>query len=253
MSSDTAVEVGRLYQPIKSIADVLTASQKDLFVRLPGLQGYWPMGIRTASGGAVEHSGTGTHLQQTGTCPTDYDGNSYVHLGDGTNYLKEPGVFGITGTETFIDVGLRGLTLGGWFWADETPADNVGLISRDAGPPERGYLLRWTTGNAAFFAVSLTGASVVSETSASSTTGAWHFVVGRFTPSAEVAIFLDGVKSANAVAVPASINVSTQAFEVGRDLADDDKIFHGRARDVFVCAAALSDTLIDEVRLSSVP
>lgn len=253
MSAKTAFEVGRLFQPIKAIADVLTASQKDVFVRLPGLLAYWPMGIRFSSGAVVEHGGAGDALVQTGICSVGYDGNSFAHLGDGVNYLSASSAFGVTGLETYIDVSLRGLTIGGWFMIDSSPSILSGLISKDKPSPDRGYVLGWTTSEAPQFQVSGNGTSVSSVVGGGSTTGQWHFVVGRFIPSAEIAIFNDGDKSANVTAIPASVNVSTQAFEVGRTYNDNSRVIDGKARDVFVCAVALSDALIEETRAASVP
>lgn len=253
MSEDTAFEVGRLYQPIKAIADTLVASQKDIFVRLPGLIAYYPMGIRNQSGHTVEHSGTGVNLIQQGTCATGYDGNSFAHLGSGTNYLFGASLYGITGLEAWITASLRGLTVGGWFMVDSTPGVDSGLISKDAPAPNRGYALAWAATNAPLFETSSTGAAAVRATGGVGATGVWHFIVGRHIPSTEVAVFMDGDKSTNTTAVAAAINVSPQAFEVGRFFADNTRIIHGKTRDVFVCAAALSDALIEQIRVTSTP
>lgn len=253
MSKESAFEVGRLYQPIKAIADTLVASQKDVFVILPGLAGYYPMGIRNQSGHEVEHSGTGVNLIQQGTCPTAYDGNSFVHLGSGTNYLFGSSLYGITGLETWITPSLRGLTVGGWFMADSTPAVGGGLISKDVVTPNRGYALAWFTANDPFFLTSGNGTAIQVVSAPAQSLGVWHFIVGRFIPSTEIAVFVDGDKTVNITAIPVSLNVSTQAFEVGRYFNDNTRVFHGKARDVFVCAAALSDALIEQIRVTSTP
>lgn len=253
MSSESAVEIGRLFLPIQAIANVLTAAQKDLFVRLPGLLVYYPCGIRGGSGELVEHGGFGVDLLPTGISPTGYDGNAYVHLGDGTNYLSRSGLGEVTGLETWIAPGLRGLTLGGWFQADEVPVTaNRGMVAKDGPIPERGYGLAWQTDGSVAAFVSGTGSNLLAVADTVDY-GVWHFIVCRFTPSTEIALFVNGVKSTNTSAIPASINVSTSNFELGRYQNDDARTFHGRARDVFVCAAALSDALIEEIRLSSVP
>ena len=136
---------------------------------------------------------------------------------------------------------------------DATPSSNSGLATREDATPDRAYALAWTTSDEPFFAISGTGASLVTAISAASALGVWHFVVGRYVPSVEVACFVDGVKTVNATAVPASVNASSQGFEIGRDQNDNSRIIHGKARDVFICAAALSDALIEEVRVTSVP
>jgi hypothetical protein len=253
MSDRTAFEVGRLFPPMRQIADTLVASQKDIFVRLPALIGYWPMGIR-AAGTVIEHGGTGFDLTQTGVCPVGYDGNSFAHLGDGTNFVwSSSSQLGSSGTQTWVSSSIRGMTVGGWFMFDSTPATNGGMITRDKIAPERGYALVYqSTGLVSFFA-SGNGASVISVASAAVSLSAWHFVVARFTPSAEIAVIADGDKSVNASSVPASLFFSAQDFEVGRQFNDNSQVLHGKVRDVFFCAAALSDDLIEEVRVTSVP
>ncbi len=254
MGDKSAFEIGRLYVPLKAIADTLTASQKDVFIRLPGLMAYWTGGTRGLNAGLSDHSGSGLPLSQTGTCPTGYDGNPFVHLGNGVNYFfNTSAFFGQSGAAAWIDVALRGLTYGGWFNLDQTPGSNVGLISKDAPNPDRGYNMILNTTPVVSANVSGTGASIVGASSSAVTVGVWHFIVARFTPSTEVAIFLDGVKSVNATAVPATINASAQNFELGRYLNSDANVFHGRSRDMFICAAALSDQLIEEIRETSVP
>lgn len=253
MSEQSAFEVGRLFEPIKRIADTLSSSQKDVFVRLPGLISYWPMGIRDIGGNVRDHSGAGSTLSETGSCPVGYDGNSFSHLGNGTNYLAAGSGFGVTGLETWISSSIRGLTVGGWFMTDSVPASLVGILTKWGLAPQRGYALEWLSTNQARFVISSTGGNAFFQDSAAGAASVWNFVVGRFIPSNEVAVFLNGDKSVNTTAIPASIFVSTQAFEIGRIEGDNTLIYHGKARDVFVCASALSDALIEEIRVTSVP
>lgn len=253
MSDKTAFEVGRLYAPVKQIADTLTASQQDLFVRLPGLQGYWPMGIRFSSGAVVEHGGAGNSLLQTGTCPVGFDGDSYAHLGDGTNYLYASGGFGITGLEAFITSSMRGLTLGGWFMIDGWPVQNSGLVTKFGSVTNYGYGLSLQSTGEIFAIVSSNGSATTVAQSQVAAMGEWHFLALRFIPSTEVAVFVDGDKTVNPTAVPASIFVSSQNFEVGRYQGADSRITHGKSRDVFVCSASLSDALIEQTRVTSAP
>lgn len=253
MSKDTAFEVGRLYAPIKAIADTLVSSQKDVFVRLPALVAYYPMGIR-AAGAVTDHSGSGFPLTQTGTCPVGYDGNSFTHLGDGTNFLwNSSAQLGLSGLETWVTASLRGLTVGGWFMVDGTPAIDGGLISKEGVVGNAGYALIWRTSNAPTFTCSNTGSDAFTATAPASTQTQWHFLVGRFLPSTEVAVFVDGDKTVNVASIPASVNVSTQNTEVGRRSNNNASIVHAKARDVFVCASALSDELIEEIRATSGP
>lgn len=253
MSADTAFEVGRLYLPLRQIADVLTATGHGVIDVLPGLEQYWTGGTRRFNGQVAEHGGGGTALTEVGSIPTGYDGNAYFHVGNGVNYGTLSTGGGISGLETWIDPTLRGLTVGGWFMVDALPAVAGGLISKSAETPDRGYALIVTSTPQYIFLVSGNGAAAFQAISPTSTISVWRFVVGRFIPSTEVAIFVDGDKTIFTAAIPASLNVSAQAFELGRYFALDAYIAHAKMRDVFVCAAALSDTLIEEVRKATTP
>ncbi len=253
MSKESAFEVGRLYLPIKTIADTLTASQKDVFVRLPALVGYWPMGMR-AAGNVIEHSGSGFNLTQTGICPVGYDGNAYTHLGNGTNYVSNSSAqLGLSGLETWVSSSIRGMTVGGWFQIDSVPSFSSGLVSKSGLVTNYGYTLFWFPAGTPAFEISGNGSSLFNVAGPAIGTGSWHFLVGRFIPSNEIAVFQNGDKTTFTTAIPASMNASTQAYEMGRTKANDAQIIHGKARDVFICAAALSDALIEEIRASSVP
>ena len=65
---------------------------------------------------------------ETGSCQVGFDGNTYRHTGDGTNYLAASG-YQVDGTESWIEASLRGLTLGGWFWGDVAPTTQALGIS----------------------------------------------------------------------------------------------------------------------------
>ncbi len=253
MSLEEAFEIAQVGQQVKRIADVLTDSQKDVFVRLPGLQQYWPCGIRDINGELAEHGGGGKTLAQTGVSPTGYDGNSYAHVGNGINYFGQTLVGGITGLETYIDPTIRGLTVGCWFSLDVLPAVSDGIISKDGIVANRGYALRAKSDNTIDFFISGNGAALTIVAGAVVNTAQWYFLVGRFIPSTEVAIFVDGEKNVNTTAIPVSINISTQNFEIGRFFNDNTRVVSGKIRDAFICASALEDDIIAEIRANSQP
>jgi len=253
LSKESAFEVGRLYAPIKAIADTLVASQKDVFVRLPALVGYWPMGMR-AAGTVTDHTGNGFTLTQTGTNPVGYDGNSFSHLGNGTNYVSNSSAqLGLSGLETWVSSSIRGLTIGGWFMVDSLPASQGGLAGKFGVITDYGYALVVLASGAIQTIISANGSNVFSVSSPVAPTGQWIFLAGRFIPSTELAVFVDADKSVNTTAIPASINFSSQDFEVGRFANSNPFIAHTKARDVFICASALSDALIEEIRVTSTP
>lgn len=253
MSSES-VEIGRLWLQLKRIADVMTAGQKDLFIGLPGLTGYFPMSIVDTAAKAVNHAQGGLDLAEVGVCPIGYDGNSYRQLGSGVNYLSSSLDYALTGLETYIETAMRGFTIGGWFNVGSLSPSFSGLISKDGGTANRGYSLAISSAGLVRLQVSLSGGTpVFEETATVIGIGGWHFVVARFTPSVEMSVFVDGNKSTKTTGVPASCNVSSQAFEVGRFFAVDANILTSKVRDAFVARAILSDELIEELRLASQP
>lgn len=253
MSVEAAFEVGRLYGPIKAISDILTAPSKDVFIGLPGIEGYYPMSVVGAAGAAINHTGVEATLTQIGTVPVGYDGNSFRQLGNGTNYLSKADLYGLTGTKTFIDASIRGFTIGGWFMIEETPAENSGLISRSGVTPQIGYELIILTSDVASFRVSGNGTSRVVVNGTGFSLSEWVFIVGRFVASSEIAVFVNSVKTINTTSVPAAQFVSTEDFEVGRFSADDTRIPFAKVRDVFICRAALSDAIIESLRTATAP
>lgn len=254
MSYETAFEVGRLFLPLKTIADAINPVERDPFIHLPALRGYWPMSTVTRLGDAVDHSNVSTNLLPVGSPLFNFDGNAYIQLGVGNDYLiTTTPDFSITGTEAWIASSLRGLTIGGWFWVDTSSGLDRGLITKDVVSPNRGYLLYWDSIDRPGFFASGDGTAGVGVLAPVQALNEWHFLVGRFTPGGEVAVFVNGNKTANTTSIPAAINVSTQNFEVGRYYNDNNRIIEGRARDVFICAAALSDETLSDLYQATRP
>ncbi len=254
MSADTALEVGRLYAPIKQIADILSQAQVDTFMQLPGLRGYWPMSAVNYIGRAVDHSNASVNLQRSGSPTYNYDGNAYVQLGIANDFLyASTSELNFTGTESWVASGIRGLTVGGWFKIDATPGTNSGLISKDAPSVQRGFTLYWTTTNNPSFFLSGDGTTGAGISYSPRSLSTWYFIVGRFTPGAEIAIFVNADKVTNTTSIPAAINVSSQDFEIGRYYNDNNRIIEGKVRDNFICAAVLPDELIEEIYNASAP
>ena len=254
MSYETAFEVGRLFLPLKTIADAVSPVERDPFIHLPALRAYWPMSIVRSTGAAEDHAGTSVGLLRQGGPLYGYDGNAYIELGISNGYMATASsALNITGTEAWIASSLRGLTIGGWFWVDDATVDPGGLISKFGPSPQYGFSLTWTEVNQPRFMISGNGTTVVLVEYSVRLVSTWYFIVGRFTPSTEVAIFVNDDKVINTTTTPASINVSTQNFEVGRYFNNNANIVEGRARDVFVCTAALSDETLSSLYQATRP
>lgn len=216
------------------------------FLSLPGLVGFWTLSsVQRSTGNAYDISGQGRTLTYNGN-PTYSIYNSlvpYIDLDGAGDFLSRADEtdLDILGSEAIYASAARGLTLGGWFYSTVAGAPAQGLATKWNGiGNQRSYRIIKTAGNAADCSVSGTGADTFTATSAATfTANIWHFVCGRFTPSTEVAIFIDGIKTTFTTGIPAAIFNSTQAFEIGR--TEGSLLLTGRAGPCFLCANALSD------------
>jgi len=216
---------------------------------LPALRGFWPMSSFNENGDAYDLSGQGRTLTYNGN-PT-YNYSSLIHYIDldGTgDYLSRTDEAGldILGTESYVAGAAQGLTLGGWFYFNNMAAASEYCIAKydTFGVAQRAYgLLRIATGEARL-SISNNGAALVTVTSVDILSPtAWYFLVGRFDPSAEMKVWINGNAWTNVAAIPASIFNSTADLTIGARTGGYE-LMTGRASLCFLCAAALSDSII---------
>lgn len=150
----------------------------------------------------------------------------------------------ITGTEAYVFTNEQGLTLGGWFRFATVPASIFGLIGKWYNVANQlGYVLYKTAGNLIRFSVTTDGVTQVSVDSAQTiSAGVWYHLYGRFDPSTDLSVFVDGVKTTNAVGTPASVFNSNEPLQIGR--ADRTHYLNGYASMVQLNAAQLTDSII---------
>ncbi len=224
------------------------------FQNIPGLVGSWPMsGVQRSTGDARDFGHGGLDLT--------YNGNpTYNYFNDLVPYIDLDGIGGflsradetdldILGTETVYDSSVRGLTMGGWFWIDDITG-TPGLIGKSLNTGnQRSYLI--TSGASGDetprMLVNSTGAAAGNITiSASSTISAsnWLFIVGRYMPSTELAIFVNNIKTINIISIPASLFNSTANFEIGA-FNGGGNLLNGRVSFSFLSANSLSDAYIN--------
>jgi hypothetical protein len=209
------------------------------FLALPNLRGFWPMSSVDASS-VYDLSGQGRTLTINGSAPTAIynDFVNYFDLNGSTQYLtraNEAGL-GITGA----------LTCMLWYWPDTVPSGARGLLSKyDSSAAQKSYLLFDTnTGtHTAAFIISTDGTATVSSgSSALLSTGRWYHLAGLFVPSTKVAVFVNGVETANTTSIPATIFNSTASFAIGTNV--NGIILDGRIAPGCLCADDLSVSLI---------
>lgn len=241
-------DFARTKSPTYAVGNVVSS-----FLSLPGLIGFWPMSSINRSADVQDLSGNAHHLTYNGNPTINYRGIVPYMDFDGTgDYLSRADEtdFDITGTETHIASALRGLTMGGWFYFDTLGASTIGIMSKFAytspNTDQRSYQIVYHGSGYFFFSISSDGTQT-NESNIISTvaeqTGQWYFIVGRFTPSTEVAIFVNTTKNKNTTSIVASIYNSTRPFAIG---GNDNfaTLMDGRASMCFLCTAALSDGII---------
>ena len=214
------------------------------FLALPELRAFWPMSSVNESGNALDLSGQARTLTNNATTlRVIYEGFvNYFNFNGSTQYLSRA-------DEAGLDI-TGALTLGGWFWTDSITfsksllsKDNVSagtrsyLLYDNGGSSELGFLVSGD-GTAGIFVLTPTGKL---------TSGQWHFCLGRYTPSTEIAVFIDNQKTTNVTSIPASLFNGATNFTIGTRSDAGASFLNGRATLCFLCADDLPDVLIQSL------
>lgn len=214
---------------------------------LPVLRGFWPFSAAGVAGQAIDLQGLGNHLTRNGDPQYSY-ANLIPHCQfDGTgDYFNitdaaSGNAFDILGTEVYVETAERGLTVGGWFYPEETGTFEI-VMNKGAGAGTRSYRIYFNSNDTWNFELSDDGTNTDTATSAVVSVNSWYHVVGRFIPSTSVDIFVNAVETNQATARAAAFNTA-QDFTIGANSAGGSE-FQGRCSMTFICAAQLSDTII---------
>lgn len=158
-----------------------------------------------------------------------YGAAPYVAYDGNTNYSYRP---------AGALKGLDGFTAGGWF---QFASDGM-LIGAWAGAPNCAWQLYVATGTV-ILQISDDGTAVTSVSAAAAAIDTWHFIVGRFTPSTVLDLFMNGVKYTEDTSIPANIYDASANFTIGGDSAGSNLV-EGKASNCFFCSAVLLDAQI---------
>lgn len=213
------------------------------FQNIPGLVGFWPMSsVQRSTGNAFDLTSQGRTLTYNGN-PTyniyndfmpyiDFDGTGdFLSRADETD-------LDIIGTETIYTSGVRGLTLGGWFWLDAL-GTNEGLI----GKWEPYAIQKLAAGDEIRMLID-NGVSNQNASLIVPGAGQWMFVIGTWVPSTSITIFINGSTATNTTAIHASISNTANAFHIGQ-LSAGVQLMNGRAALCFLSANSISDSLVN--------
>lgn len=217
------------------------------FQGLPGLRGLWYPNSTDSTGALYDQSGQGRTLTYNGN-PTlgihnsfipywDYDGTGDFHS------RADEASLDITGGETTIAAGQRGLTLFGWFWFDVLGA-LVLPFGKAGAAGNLSYYLQKQANDTLRFTVSGNGTNEFYAASAALSASKWYFCVGRFTPSAEVAILVNGVEVVNTTSIPATVFSGNGSLGIGRWIGGATQELNGRCALAGLCAALLTDAQV---------
>lgn len=215
---------------------------------LPALRAFWPLNNYDQNGAPYDLSGQERTLTNTNATAGTYNGLvGYLNFNGSTAYLSRADEAGldITGQITF----------GGWFWVDVVNATQSLLTKWNGTGSQRAYGLQMldTSPDQWRAFVSVDGAATVAVAhTATVVANTWTHVVGRYTPSTELAIFVDGVKVTNTTSIPASIFNSSSALRIG-SLGDATQYLDGRAALCFLSASALADATIQALYTATAP
>ncbi len=107
------------------------------------------------------------------------------------------------------------------------------------------YLLYKFTDNKIYFGVSSNGTTMVSinDDNDNFEEEQWLFIVGRYTPGAELALFINGNWYKETAGIPAFLFDSAQDFEIGR--YSGGNYLNGKVAHAFVCAYSVPDRFIE--------
>lgn len=219
-------------EPNFALANVLST-----FLGLPRLRGLWPMGIEDGSN-VIDQSGQGRALTQDGSPTFPTTGLvSYVNLPTNSDYLHRASEAGIQITGA--------LTAGGWFRTAR--AATLSFINKwnQSAVNYRSWTIRRITGT--LIARALVSSNGTLETRVDGGVipdNTWTFLAMRYTPSTELAIFVNRAKSVNTTSIPAAIYNNTSVFLRFGQEAGPANIMVGDAFMGFLCAAAVPDAML---------
>jgi hypothetical protein len=194
---------------------------------LPGLRGFWPTSAHhvTVQGSYVDDIACGYDVGMFGS-PTlqlwnlalppccYFDGESNLALGSDDIQFD---VLGTAAAEPMILAAQRGLTVGAWVRFSALGAI-AGIIDKwTIAGNLRAYRLYKTAANTIVFEVSTDGTAVVSITSTTTiAANVWYWVMGRFSPSTALDVYVNSVRTTNVAGIPVSIYNTTAVLSMGQ-------------------------------------
>ena len=221
---------------------------------LPALRGLWVSSL-DESGDVYDFSEQGRKLTNPGPALVGLDDRWPYLQFDGSNdylYRGDEAGLDISGAESFVESAYQGLTAGGVFRFDDlSGANNMGVLGRwKTTGNQRSWLLylRDTTQRLQAVA-SDNGTSTVMSIASSKVLGSkdYYFCVFRFVPSTSLDVWVNDTKDSDTAGTLIATLFNTSAQFNVMAYNDGAAANRNQGREVFsfLCAAALSDDLIE--------
>lgn len=220
-----------------------------------GLQGWWRMDTNDNNNGktrdrspdATNNQGTLLNIATTTFYSTGKLGQGFKF--DGTDDQVSVG--------TGANISLTGaMTVGGWayFNATSTTSTNQGIITKGAGPSNRGWELSWQgSAGAGDFQPYLNIATSSTQQQFIQSTievpfGRWAFIVGVYSPSSRLEVWVNNQKTSfTSATVAAAQRNSSAGLQVGdRSTGCSSCRMNGNLDDIRIYNRALSDAEISQ-------
>lgn len=217
------------------------------YLSLPMLRLYYPFNRLTPSGTVLDLGGSNLNASVTNTLTIHerygtFASSSYV-AATSSNETN------ITGTESYVASGFKGLTWGLWFNPSAAPTGEAGIFAKYrtlAGL--RQYALNCMPSLEPKAVVSTDGNSASAEVTSGTSmeVGKWYFIVGRFIPSTNLGVFVNGAWTYDTTSMPASIHTSATPLVIPGFQGPAGTVIptRGSVAHAFICAAALPDAMI---------
>lgn len=210
-----------------------------------GLTAFWPINSFDQSANVYDLSGQGRTLT--------YNAGSLSVINNRLTTMTFNGTtaYWSRADEAGLDFGAS-LTFGFWYKFSATGTQVI--MSKFAALGQRSFELQYVTGTGFRMIVTGDGSTNVIVTSSDPAPGTtnWYHFVGRFQPSTEIAIFVNGVKTANTTSIPAAIFNSTSALNFGRR-ADATFYASGDLTMAFMSRSNLNDAYINALYEEGLP
>ena len=211
---------------------------------LPQLRGFWPFSSTNDVRTIIDQAGAGRHLQAVGS-PTfsSTENNAPYGMTSGS------GQAWVRATENGLNV-VGALTFGLWFYTNDLTSNKYVMSKWTTSGDQRGwYMTVVPTSGLITFAGSSDGITqeiALVNFDSPVVVGGWTFAVARFIESVSASLFVNNISSIFTTSIPSTLFSNTAALMIN-GVNGGNYLTNGGFAQAFLCAAALSDQVIEDM------